>query len=139
MGEPAPTATGPGRVLVTVYAVFALAAGARSGVQIATRFDEAPLAYVLSALAAAIYVLATGGLAARGRKARRVALASCTAELVGVLGIGTFSLLDPAAFPDETVWSGYGSGYGYIPLVLPVIGLAWLRRTATSGRRLGQG
>jgi hypothetical protein len=26
------------------------------------------------------------------------------------------------------VWSGYGSGYGFVPLVLPVFGLLWLRR-----------
>ncbi|MQA87367.1 MAG: hypothetical protein GEV03_22745 [Streptosporangiales bacterium] len=135
MAEPAPTRSGPGRVLITVYAIFALAAGARSGVQIATRFDQAPLAYTLSALAAAIYVLATAALATGGRTARRVAVLSCTVELAGVLAIGTFSLLEPGAFPDETVWSGFGSGYGYVPLVLPIIGLAWLRRTAASGRR----
>jgi hypothetical protein len=49
-------------------------------------------------------------------------------ELAGVLVIGTVSLLDPAAFPDDTVWSGYGSGYLYIPLVLPLVGLYWLLR-----------
>jgi hypothetical protein len=26
------------------------------------------------------------------------------------------------------VWSSYGSGYGFVPLVLPVFGLLWLRR-----------
>ena len=38
-------------------------------------------------------------------------------------------LADSAAFPDATVWSSYGGGYGYVPLVLPVLGLLWLRRT----------
>ena len=33
------------------------------------------------------------------------------------------------AFPDATVWSQYGLGYGFVPLVLPVVGLWWLRRT----------
>jgi cytochrome bd-type quinol oxidase subunit 2 len=114
-------------VLVAVYAVFALAAGARAAVQVATRFDEAPVAYLLSAVAAAVYVLATIGLARGGRGGRRTALVACAVELTGVLVVGVLSLADRAAFPDETVWSGFGQGYGYVPLVLPVLGLLYLR------------
>lgn len=120
------TNTGPGRVLVAVYGVFTVSAGARSGVQIATRFGDAPLAYLLSALAAAVYLLATVALA---RSARGLALACCTVELVGVLAIGTASLAAPEFFPDATVWSGFGAGYGFVPLVLPILGLLWLWRT----------
>lgn len=116
---------GPGRVLVGVYATFTLAAGARAGVQLATRYAEAPLAYVLSALAAAVYLLATVALL---RNLRRTALGAVLFEAVGVLAVGTLSLVDRSAFPDATVWSGYGSGYGFVPLVLPFLGLAWLRR-----------
>ncbi|NEM07687.1 hypothetical protein [Geodermatophilus normandii] len=125
--EPGGTAAGPGRVLVAVYAVFALAAGARAAVQVATRFSEAPVAYLLSALAAVVYVVATVGLARGGRGGRRTAVVACSVELAGVLVVGTLSLLDPAAFPDETVWSAFGRGYGFVPLVLPVLGLLWLR------------
>ncbi|MGY1826800.1 MULTISPECIES: hypothetical protein [unclassified Blastococcus] len=125
---PAGGTTGPARVLVLVYGIFALAAGSRAGVQLATRFDEAPLAYLLSALAAAVYVVATVGLARGGRGGRRTALVAILVELVGVLVVGTLSLADPAAFPDETVWSAFGRGYGYVPLVLPVLGLLLLRR-----------
>lgn len=124
---PGSGASGAARVLVALYAVFALAAGARATVQLATRFDEAPLAYLLSALAAAVYLVATVALA-RGPAWRRVALVAITVELVGVLVVGTLSLADAAAFPDETVWSGYGRGYLYVPLVLPVLGLALLLR-----------
>jgi len=124
------TARGPGRVLVAVYGVFALAAGARAAVQLAVQFDEAPLAYLLSALAAVVYVLATVGLARGGPGGRRTAVVACSVELAGVLVVGTLSLLDRSAFPDSTVWSGYGSGYGFIPLVLPVLGLLWLRHQA---------
>ena len=124
-GEQAATASGPGRVLVAVYGVFALAAGSRAAVQLSTRFAEAPVAYLLSALAAIVYVIATVALARGGR---RTALVAITIELVGVLVVGTLSLLDRAAFPDETVWSAYGRGYLFIPLVLPVAGLLWLRR-----------
>ena len=122
--------SGPGRLLIAVYGVFALAAGARAAVQIATKFHEAPVAYVLSAFSAAVYVVATVTLSRSGRTSHRVAVASCTTELIGVLVVGTYSLADRAAFPDATVWSLYGIGYGFVPLVLPVLGLAWLRRTA---------
>ena len=120
--------TGPGRLLVAVYALFALAASARAGVQIATKFHEAPVAYLLSAFAGLVYILATVTLANGSPLARRIAVLSCSVELVGVLAVGTWSLADPATFPDATVWSGYGSGYGFVPLVLPVFGLLWLRR-----------
>lgn len=129
---PPTTNRGFGRVLIAIYLLFAIAATSRAGVQIALRFDEAPLAYLLSALAAVVYIVATVGLARAGRFGRRLALFCCAFELVGVLVIGAVSMLYPAAFPDETVWSGFGEGYGYVPLVLPVLGLWWLRRTADS-------
>lgn len=127
----APGGSGLGRVLVALYATFALAAGARAAVQLSTRFDEAPVAYLLSALAAVVYLVATVGFVRGGRGGRRTALIAVSVELVGVLVVGTLSLADPAAFPDETVWSAYGRGYLFIPLVLPVLGLLLLRRTAT--------
>lgn len=120
---------GFGRVLVVIYAVFALAATARSFVQIVTRFDEAPVAYVLSAVAALIYVVATVALARGDRTSRRVATTAIGIELAGVLIVGTASLLVPDAFPSASVWSTFGSGYLFIPLVLPIIGLWWLHRT----------
>lgn len=126
---------GPGRVLVVVYAVFALSASARAGVQILTRFWEAPLAYGLSALAAAVYVLATVALVRPGATWRQVATLACSVELAGVLGIGALSLAVPQLFPEATVWSEFGRGYGYVPLVLPVLGLWWLRRTRPSRSR----
>ncbi|MGI8814012.1 MAG: hypothetical protein ACR2G2_01610 [Pseudonocardia sp.] len=126
---PRATGTGVGRVLVAVYAVFALAASARAGVQLVTRFHEAPLAYLLSAFAGGVYVLATVGLAGRGANARRLAWVAVLIELTGVLVVGTASFALPADFPRATVWSGYGAGYGWVPLVLPVFGLLWLRRT----------
>jgi hypothetical protein len=123
------TNAGAGRLLIGVYALFAVAAGARAGVQIGTKFGEAPLAYTLSAVAAVIYLVAAVGLARDGAWGRRLALVCCTVELAGVLAVGAASLLWPAAFPDATVWSGFGAGYGFVPLVLPVLGLYWLRRT----------
>ena len=120
--------TGAGRVLLLVYGVFALSAGARAGVQIATKFGEAPLAFLLSGFAALVYLAATVGLALGGARGRLIALAGCSIELLGVLVVGTLSIFDAEAFPDATVWSKFGSGYGYVPLVLPFIGLWWLWR-----------
>ena len=132
--RPDSTRTGPGRLLVAVYALFALSASARAVVQIATKFGHAPVAYLLSAFAAVVYILATVTLAIGNPTARRIAVLSCSVEFAGVLAVGTWSLADPATFPDATVWSGYGSGYGFVPLVLPVFGLLWLRHWARRAR-----
>jgi hypothetical protein len=121
-------------LLVAVYALFALSASARAAVQIATKFSHAPVAYVLSAFAAVVYIVATVCLTNGSPTARRIALVSCSVEFVGVLAVGTWSLADRATFPDATVWSGYGSGYGFVPLVLPIFGLLWLRRLARQAR-----
>jgi hypothetical protein len=120
---------GPGRLLVAVYGIFALAATARSAVQIATRFDRAPLAFLLSALAAVVYVVATVCLARGGPTARRVAFVAVGVELLGVLAVGAVSYAVPHLFPEPTVWSHFGSGYGFVPVLLPVVGLLWLRRS----------
>lgn len=120
--------SGLGRVLILVYGIFALSASARALVQITTKFTEAPLAYVLSALAGIVYISATVGLAVGGTRGRLIALISCTVELIGVLLVGTLTVVDSVDFPDDTVWSQFGSGYGYVPLVLPFIGLWWIWR-----------
>ncbi|PLW72237.1 hypothetical protein GQS52_23125 [Streptomyces sp. SCUT-3] len=125
--------TGPGRLLVALYAVFTVGAGSRSIYQLATRFDEAPLAYTLSAVAAVVYAVILVALVRGGRTSRRIATAGCALELAGVLIVGTLTLVDPEAFPDSTVWSDYGMGYLFIPLVLPVAGLLWLRRAPRDG------
>jgi hypothetical protein len=117
--------------------VFALAATGRASLQISEDFGKAPLAYSLSALAAGIYLVATVALARGDRTSVRVATVSCSIEMVGVLTVGVASYLDRAAFPDKTVWSHFGSGYGYVPLVLPVLGLLWLRANRRSSTAPG--
>lgn len=129
MTDPAATKHGPGRILIAVYGVFALAATARAGVQIATKFTDAPIAYLLSAVAAIIYCAATFALAKATKVSRKVATTAIVIELIGVLAIGAFSYAAPDDFPDATVWSHFGQGYGFVPLVLPLLGLLWLRRT----------
>jgi hypothetical protein len=128
------TSSGIGRVLIAVYGILALAALGRSAYQIITKLDEAPVAYALSALAAVVYVIATIALVARGAVWFRIALIAIAFELAGVLIVGTLSIIDPALFPDDTVWSQFGRGYAFIPLILPVLGLLWLRRVARARR-----
>ncbi len=120
--------TGVGRVLVIVYAVMALAATGRSFVQIVRRFDEAPLAYTLSAIAAGVYILATLALVfARRPGWYAVAWIAIVFELTGVLVVGVLSLTMPQLFGHDSVWSYFGMGYLFIPLVLPLFGIWWLR------------
>lgn len=136
-GPTAPAARtdqGLGRVLVLVYAVFAISATGRSTVQLLQKADEAPLAYGLSAFAAAVYVVATVCLARPGPLATRLAWAAVVLELVGVVVVGALTVAVPDLFPDDTVWSRFGSGYGFVPAVLPLLGLAWLWRTAPPRR-----
>jgi hypothetical protein len=127
---------GIGRVLVVVYGILALAATGRSVFQIIDRFGEAPVAFSLSALSAVVYIVATIALVARGRVWYRVAVITISFELVGVLVIGTITTFAPQLIGlasndpfgrTSTVWSSYGLGYVLIPLVLPVLGLIYLR------------
>jgi len=121
------------RTVVAVYGVLSLAALGRSSYQILTKLDEAPLAYTLSGVAAAVYVLATVTVALSARpRSRAVALGAISFELIGVLGIGALSLIRPELFPDTTVWSQFGAGYVFIPLLLPIVGIWWLLRGSRS-------
>ncbi|MFC4496746.1 hypothetical protein ACFPA8_21675 [Streptomyces ovatisporus] len=127
--------SGPGTLLLTLYGIFTVGAASRSIVQLSTRFDEAPLAYLLSALAALVYAFITVALVRGGERARRAAFFCCCVELLGVLTVGTWTLAVPSAFPDATVWSDYGMGYLFIPVILPVTGLLWLRRSRRRSQR----
>jgi hypothetical protein len=120
--------TGVGRVLIAVYGLLALAATGRSVFQVLDDFDKAPVAYSLSALAAVVYIVATVALVVPGDTWYRVAWVTISFELAGVLVVGLLSIFDPVLFPAKTVWSRFGAGYGYVPLVLPMLGMLWLYR-----------
>jgi len=117
---------GAGRLLIAVYGIFAISASARASYQLLLEFEQAPFAYSLSLLAALVYVLATVLLAKESlRKYAKVAI---WFELIGVVAVGFLSLVLPQLFAHPSVWSGFGIGYGFIPLALPVVGLIWLRK-----------
>lgn len=111
--------------MIAVYGVFAISATARAGFQLLTKFEEAPFAYSLSALSAVVYIIAT--LAMAKTNWRALAGYAIWFELLGVLTVGGLSFAIPELFAHPSVWSGFGVGYGYIPLVLPILGLIWLR------------
>jgi len=120
-------------LLVSLYVILSLAALGRSGYQIATKFGEAPVAYSLSAVAAIVYVIATIAIIrANTIGGARLATIALVFEAVGVVGVGLLSVIDPELFPSDTVWSHFGQGYLFIPLVLPFVGLWWLRRGKVS-------
>jgi hypothetical protein len=133
----ASTRSGPHQVLLAFYALFTLAAGARAAVQLASDAARAPVAYTLSAVAAVTYAL--GWYAIRRASVGHTGLASVTlwVELTGVLVVGTLSLVVRQWFPDASVWSDYGIGYGFVPAVLPVAGLLWLRRQTAADPSAG--
>lgn len=122
---------GAGRLLIALYTLFAVAAGSRAVFQIVTKWERAPLAYTLSAVAALLYLLACLGIARRSPGAWRLAVGVCSVELAGVLLVGAATVAAPQLFAAATVWSHFGAGYGFVPLVLPVLGLAWLLRAPT--------
>ncbi len=119
---------GVGRLLIAIYAIFAVSATARASYQLIREFDQAPLAYSLSAISAVVYLLATISLAKQGAKWQLVAKWTILFELVGVIVVGALGLLLPELFAHPSVWSGFGAGYAFIPLLLPVLGLIWLRK-----------
>lgn len=121
---------GVGRLLIVFYAVFAVSATARASFQILTKFEQAPIAYSLSLVSALVYILATVSLAKKGQAWKLTALISVIFELIGVLAVGSLSFVAPELFAHPSVWSGFGSGYGYIPLLLPILGLLWIRKSS---------
>lgn len=125
---------GFGRLVVLVYVVFAVSAGVRAGFQVATKFGHAPISYSLSAIAALVYLVAAVAIV---RGAAALALTAVSVELAGVVGVGALSYAAGDWFPEASVWSHFGSGYGFVPLVLPVVGLAYLlkRRRSETDRR----
>ena len=120
--------SGLGRIIIAVYGILALSATVRAVYQILMDFQAAPLAYLLSALAGVVYIVATLALASRKPGSWKLARYAVLFELAGVLIVGTLSFALPALFAHPAVWSHFGGGYGYVPLLLPLVGLWWLNK-----------
>ncbi len=117
--------------LIVCYAVLGLAALGRSSVQISTKLSEAPVPYLVSGVSAILYAVIALAL---WRRWDTVALVGTSVELLGVVAVGTLGYTESSWWPDETVWTGYGSAYGWVPLLLPAIALALLLRDRRARR-----
>ena len=112
-----------------------MAATGRSLVQLGTDAARAPLAYSLSLVAAVIYLVATTCLLLGGRRPGGWPRLRARSSWSGCSSVGALSLVATDLFPDKTVWSHFGQGYGFLPLVLPFAGLAWLRPPSSAPLR----
>jgi hypothetical protein len=84
----------------------------------------------LSTFVGVLYIFIIAGLRKRSPRWWWVTLSLLIVELAGVLLVGTIDVIWHP-FPYATVWSKYGIGYFFMPLVLPFAGLAYLLRKET--------
>jgi hypothetical protein len=135
--SPLPTDPQPA-VWITVigiaYTVLAVAALSRSTYQVATGVatGRAVAAVALSAVAGVVYLVAAIALRRGTAGSIRLGRYCLVVELAGVLSVSLIELA-VGGFGRAAVWSGFGVGYGYLPVVLPIIGL-WLTRPAPALR-----
>lgn len=121
-----------GYVLGVSYPVLALSTGVRAVYQLAGFKEGASTtAAVLSLVASICYLAASIGFFKRERWAWWLSVCALGFEMSMVLVIGTITTINPDIFGDETVWSRYGMGYGFFPLIQPLLGLIWLLRPMT--------
>jgi hypothetical protein len=124
-------ARGASDVLGFFYALWAFSALGRSSWEYA--FKQNVPTYVpahLSTFVGVLYIFIIVGLRKRTPGWWWITLALLTVELAGVLIVGTVDVIW-RPFPYATVWSNYGIGYFFMPLVLPFVGLWWVLRRQT--------
>lgn len=112
--------------LLAAYSILAFAAVGRSTYELIFKFDEAPVPYTFSVIAALIYLVACWAIWRGDALGVKVGKVACSFELIGVLTIGTLTTIGERAFDVGTVWSYYGRDYGWLPLVVPALALWWL-------------
>ncbi|GAB4199512.1 MAG: hypothetical protein OHK0022_19800 [Roseiflexaceae bacterium] len=116
--------------LTFFYGLWAFSALGRAVYQYGFRHPESFTPTHISTFVGALYLLIIVGLRRRSPVAWWATLALLAVELAGVLVVGTIDLIW-RPFPYASVWSQYGSGYFYMPLLMPIAGLAWLLRGST--------
>ncbi len=115
-----------GYILGFSYPILALSGGVRGFYQLFFRADIVnKLGPALSIFAAILYITASFGFVTQRKWAWQLSVGSLIIELIGILTIGTITLINPQAIP-HTLWEGFGADYGYFPLFQPVLGLIWL-------------
>jgi hypothetical protein len=115
-----------GYVLAVSYPLLALSTGVRALYQMFFKAGvENYLPVYLSALAAALYLVATIGFAYRRRWTWWLSVIALSVESLLTVAVGVWSFVDPE-FIGRTVWRHFGEDYGFFPLFQPLLGLIWL-------------
>lgn len=115
-----------GFILGISYPVLALSTFFRATYQLF--FKEGVESYVgpaLTAVACTCYLLATIGFFVRKRWAWWLSVSVLSFETFMTLAVGSLSIFYPEMI-GSTVWRHFGQDYGFVPLVQPLLGLAWL-------------
>lgn len=115
-----------GTILGVSYPVLAISTGFRAVYQLG--FKEGVVDYLppaLSLIAALCYLTATVGFAVHKRWAWRLSVGVLGFETLMTFVIGILSFTHPEMI-GSTVWRHFGADYGYLPLIQPLLGLAWL-------------
>ncbi len=121
---------GASDALALFYGLWAVSALGRALYQYIVRRPPDLTPTHISAFVGALYLLIIIGLRRRSPRAWWATLALLGIELAGVLLVGTVDVVW-RPFPYASVWSGYGAGYFYMPLILPIAGLWWLLQRET--------
>lgn len=115
-----------GTILGVSYPVLALSTGFRAIYRLG--FKEGVIDYLpptLSLIAALCYLTATIGFTIRKRWAWQLSVVVLSFETFMTFLIGILSFTHPDLV-GNTVWRQFGADYGYLPLIQPLLGLAWL-------------
>jgi len=127
----AKTARGASDVLGFFYGLWAFSALGRSSWEYL--FKQNVRTYVpahLSTFVGLLYIFIIIGLHRRTPRWWWITLGLLIAELAGVLIVGTIDVIW-RPFPYATVWSNFGIGYFFMPLLLPFVGLWYMLRKQT--------
>lgn len=129
-------AAAAGYVLGVSYPVLALSTGVRAAYQLVVKDGGLlftgrladSLGPLLTAAAAALYLVAAVGFVRRSRRAWWISVAALAIETACVVAVGTLTLpgMPARAIIGGTVWRLYGIDYGFFPLFQPILGLIWL-------------
>ncbi|MCA9961538.1 MAG: hypothetical protein R3E31_22305 [Chloroflexota bacterium] len=143
-----------GSILAISYPVLALSTGVRAIYQIVE--GETSNSPWLTLLASLFYTIATVGFLKQPRpapkkskpkapsqfflarwwralqpaQAWKISLGVLALETVLTLLVGTLSYASPGLL-GRNVWQYFGKDYGYLPLIQPLLGLAWLLHPQT--------
>jgi hypothetical protein len=121
---------GASDVLGFFYGLWSFSALGRSSYKYLFKHPATFVPAHLSTFVGVLYIFIIVGLRKRTPRWWWITLGLLVVELAGVLVVGKIDVIW-RPFPYATVWSNYGIGYFFMPLVLPFVGLWWMLRRET--------